>query len=227
MLISRMKAIKNNHGFSVVTMLLFFAVLGAICLAGWYVYDTNWTTDDEPVTQAANKKTQPEPQQETIKDDEQVGETEAWLTFKSDEIGIFFAYPDAWKVDEASPCRRGADAIGAECGVNLIYRQSTDKYPPTIAIHRLGKSFDELEAWYDKYYAQSDRNDVTKDDINVKGKPAIRYLVTNSGSLSKLYLIQSEDKVYEILTVDSLGARQLKDYMPTFDKVLDSLEITN
>jgi hypothetical protein len=220
-----MVMVKNQKGLAHVgIVILVVLVISAIGFMGWKVFSRTKTNHDQPTAKITKKEVKQKT--EVAKADTKMDETANWLAFSNEEIGVSFKYPDEWKVSDVRPCIViPSSATGQECGVNLTYIQSTNKYPPTIVIERLSKSLTDLEAFYDDSYAQSALNEVEKSNLQIKGKLTLRYYVTNSGHLDKLYLIQSNDKVYLVRTVDSFEAQQLKDYMSTFDKVFDSVEI--
>lgn len=214
----------NELGFGVIEGVLILVFVGLIGFVGWYVWHNRATnTANTPSANATSSK----PKTTAKSLDAKVDETAGWTSYNNAAIGITFKYPSEWKVQEVLPCSENSSATGQECAVNLTWKASADKYPPTISIERLSHSYSSLEKYYDDYYAQSDLNKVTKETIQVQGKSATKYTVVNSGNTSKQILIKSGDKVFNFFSVNEASSAQGLNYQDAFDKIFNTFNSIN
>jgi len=216
----RTKHSQTSPGFSAVTLILALVIILGIGGTGWYVWQKN------------HKKSHPhhstgQPNPADIRKEEELSQEDAyegWNQHNNTTYGISFRYPSDWNVEEGT-YNSPSSATNQEFAINLK-RNEEAKYNATITTEINNQDLATTEVWFDKYFAGSTLNKVTKTPGTLKGKPGISYVVSNTGSAVKLYLIEIGAKTYTFESNnEDLNAQLDSAYWSKFDKVFKSLTI--
>jgi hypothetical protein len=212
-----MKTPKSQQGFSVLVLVASMVVIAVLAFGGYYVWNKS---KDEDSSKKSTTSQNSSKQNEKPKDEEP-DPYEGWRSYENTTYGISFRYPADWKVEDG-PVNSTDSATRQQYAVILELSEEF-KYNETLNIEILDQNLDITTEWYDKYYAQSPLNEVTKTVNELKDKKSVQYSVVNSGEESKLYLFSVDDKTY---LFSSLGTTQLDpDYWAKFNKIFTSLKI--
>lgn len=212
---------RNQKGFSLPHVLLILVGVVIIGLAGWRVYDAQKKTDESLRNASNANEVVKQEKKEEPKEDKPY---EGWKEYTNSEYGFSFKYPASLKLDEVLGKEPNPNsAIGQISAFNLRF-DVNEKYAEASSLEILGKDMATIESWYDKYYAQSPSNSVTKSKITKSGKNGISYKVTNSGVDSLLFLYDMGPRTYTFWTVnESLNAQRSSTYLSDMEKVQNSL----
>lgn len=210
---------RDQSGFSVIEVLLVVLVVAALTVTGFMVYQRHKSTSS--TSTAARNTTQ------TTTNEVQTDPYAGWTTYTNSTYGISFKYPPAWITTgdiTTNATTRSVSATKQEFSTGLKLTTDT-KYNNTVDVEVLDENLNTTAVWYDNYYAEP-LSKVTKKSETLKGKQAVSYDVTNSGTDSKLYLFSVGSKTYTFGSInEELNVQYAPDYWTTFQRVFDSLTL--
>jgi hypothetical protein len=238
---------KNQSGFVHLGLaLLIVLVLGIVGGGGYYVYHNNHGQKKSSSSSQTDKKTSKITNYDecTKSEDAKIQEsypatcvakdgrrfiqdvTTGWKKYSNQAYGLSLKYPDSlYAIAEGgSPNESLESATHQEHFINLKLLSGV-KYSERISLEVLGQPIADTERWYEKYYAQSSESHVNKRAITINGRPAVEFVVVNSGHMDEVILFSVGNKTYSFENINESLTNQ--DFANTFQTILSTVTITH
>lgn len=144
--------------------------------------------------------------------------------FNEKDFGISLTSPKEWRaVAIKIPCKSDGAILSEECETDLVWKNYSQRYPPTIRFIRYVGKIDDFTTQFEDVHKGENP---TKETALVGGVRSVKYVTDLAGTTTETYVIPVNSKLLVIEGSTPRNSVPGLDYFDTFNKVVSSVKFT-